>query len=43
MFVGLWVLGLGIVCSLQLVPYVFLAYEAFLSAVLCIVLKHEWS
>ena len=42
-FAGLWVLGLVIVSIFHIAPYFFLAYEAILAAILCIMLKHEWS
>jgi hypothetical protein len=42
-FAGLWVLGLVIVSISHIAPFFFLAYEAILAAILCIMLKYEWS
>jgi hypothetical protein len=42
-FAGLWVLGFAIVAIFHIVPYFFLAYEAILAVILCIMLKQEWS
>jgi hypothetical protein len=42
-FAGLWLLGFATVSIFHVAPYFFLAYEAVLAAILCIMLKHEWS
>jgi hypothetical protein len=42
-FAGLWVLGFVIAAVSHIAPYFFLAYEAILAVILCIMLKLEWS
>jgi len=42
-FAGLWILGLVIVTVFHIEPVFFLAYEAVLTVILCIMLKYEWS
>lgn len=42
-FAGLWIVGMLVMGALHISPYFFLAYEALLAAILCIMLKMEWS
>jgi hypothetical protein len=42
-FIALWIGGILLSAAFHLQPYFFLAYEAFLSAVLFIMLKCEWA
>jgi hypothetical protein len=41
-FIALWIGGIVLCAACHLQPFFFIAYEALLSAVLFVMLQHEW-
>jgi hypothetical protein len=42
-FIALWIAGILISAAYHFQPYLFVAYEALLSAILFIMLQREWA